>query len=420
MSSKLKKVIIAVVVLLLVGVGVLVGVSMLSRLSTTTIYDLRLVDYETETEIFEKEVYLTAIDNNNFDIKVEASSSSITSYVVSSSNPSVATVSMIDGGYRVNYLKEGQARISVVCAEGGNISDSFNLTVKENVPTSFIISDSSAISDSEITIFADDRYYYFNFTAGLGNDGTLVNITSIEVLDNYNKEVFDEIYIDDKESMLVIKAKQSELNTREYITLQSKYTSADGNQVTVGTFVVCVNVRGNYISDIQLVLSETPNFDNANDIYGNGAILNTETRVNAVYLTSEVNTLYAKVRVVYTNGEIFDVTSDAVAQTINGAPTTTKPPIGDYYSISLSARAVIRFAYLNRSVDLQFNYIDPVSTPVDYNRFVNQLLYETVDIEGTTVYRYIYWDSRYMRDDAITDKDGNIVGFINGNPETGN
>ena len=56
MSSKLKKVIIAVVVLLLVGVGVLVGVSMLSRLSTTTIYDLRLVDYETETEIFEKEV----------------------------------------------------------------------------------------------------------------------------------------------------------------------------------------------------------------------------------------------------------------------------------------------------------------------------------------------------------------------------
>ena len=420
MSSKLKKVIIAVVVLLLVGVGVLVGVSMLSRLSTTTIYDLRLVDYETETEIFEKEVYLTAIDNNNFDIKVEASSSSITSYVVSSSNPSVATVSMIDGGYRVNYLKEGQARISVVCAEGGNISDSFNLTVKENVPTSFIISDSSAISDSEITIFADDRYYYFNFTAGLGNDGTLVNITSIEVLDNYNKEVFDEIYIDDKESMLVIKAKQSELNTREYITLQSKYTSADGNQVTVGTFVVCVNVRGNYISDIQLVLSETPNFDNANDIYGNGAILNTETRVNAVYLTSEVNTLYAKVRVVYTNGEIFDVTSDAVAQTINGAPTTTKPPIGGYYAISLSARAVIRFAYLNRSVDLQFNYIDPVSTPVDYNRFVNQLLYETVDIEGTTVYRYIYWDSRYMRDDAITDKDGNIVGFINGNPETGN
>src|SRR5699024_12046597 len=53
------------------------------------------------------------------------------------------------GGYRVNYLKEGQARISVVCAEGGNISDSFNLTFKENVPTSFIISDSSAISDSE-------------------------------------------------------------------------------------------------------------------------------------------------------------------------------------------------------------------------------------------------------------------------------
>ena len=102
---------------------------------------------------------------------------------------------------------------------------------------------------------------------------------------------FDEIYIDDKESMLVIKAKQSELNTREYITLQSKYTSADGNQVTVGTFVVCVNVRGNYISDIQLVLSETPNFDNANDIYGNGAILNAEARVNALYLTSEVNTL---------------------------------------------------------------------------------------------------------------------------------
>ena len=69
MSPKLKKAIIAVVVFLLVGVIALVAVSMLSNLSTTTVYDLRLVDATTEEELFEKDVYLTAVSKNNFNVK---------------------------------------------------------------------------------------------------------------------------------------------------------------------------------------------------------------------------------------------------------------------------------------------------------------------------------------------------------------
>ncbi len=426
MSSKLKKWIIAGVVFLLVAVGVLLGVSMLSKLSTTTVYDLRLLDYESEKEIFEKEVYLTALENNNFNIKVESSSSSIVNFVVYSSDTSVASVSTINDGYKVSYYKKGSAVITVSCEDGGNVKDSFVLTVKENVPTTFVITDEEAVSENEVNIFADDRDYYFNFKATVGLESSYVNLTSLEVVDNYNKDVFEDIHIDDANSRLIIKAKQSDSDVREYITLFAKYTDENGNTITGNLFTVCINVYGNYISNIQLILSETPNFDNANNIYGNGLKLEGENEVSSVYLTPSVNVVYAKVRIVYTNGEIFDVTKDTTSKTTSGTPSTTTPSVGDYFAITLAqysdtnnGGAVVLFIYQGHEVSFVFNFVDPTYTPASYENFVNRVLYKKVVVDDVEIYEYVYWDTRYMRDDAITDVNGNIIGFTGGNPETG-
>jgi len=420
MSSKLKKWIIVVVVFLLVCVGVLVGFSVLSKLSTTTIHDLRLIDANSREEIFEKEVYLTATEQNYFDVDVYASASTITSYAVNSSDKSVATVSVVDGVVRINYLKAGTTIITANCVDGGDISDNFTLNVKENVPTSFSITDENAISETEVSIFADDRDYSFDFKALQGSNENNINLTSIKVLSNYNAEVFEDIYIDDANSKLVIKAKQSGLDTREYITLQSYYTDVNGNQITVGTFVVCVNVKGNYISDIQLMLSGVADFDNSVNIYGSGIKNEGEREINTVFLTDEVDTVYAKVRVVYTNGQMFDVTKNVISQTMSGTPTTIKPAVGDYYSISVknSGSATIRFAYSQYYVVLLFNYINETTTPETYNNFINNQLYRKIEVDGTTYYEYIYWDTRFMREDTITDGKG-IIGFTGEYPTCG-
>ena len=125
----LKRKLNAVVVFLLVGVIALVAVSMLSNLSTTTVYDLRLVDATTEEELFEKDVYLTAVSKNNFNVKIESSTSSLLEYVVVSSNTNVATVTKDGGEYKINYLSVGKAVISVMPAEDAVVKDSFVLNV---------------------------------------------------------------------------------------------------------------------------------------------------------------------------------------------------------------------------------------------------------------------------------------------------
>ena len=419
MSPKLKKAIIAVVVFLLVGVIALVAVSMLSNLSTTTVYDLRLVDATTEEELFEKDVYLTAVSKNNFNVKIESSTSSLLEYVVVSSNTNVATVTKDGGEYKINYLSVGKAVISVMPAEDAVVKDSFVLNVKENIPNSFnfVDAEGNALANNEVTIYADDRDYRFDFVATKGTIKDNINLSQVVVVKNYNESVFEEIYVDDATSQLVINAKQNEGSTREYITLQAKHKDSMGS-VTTETFNVCVNVLGNYISDIQLMLNEEPNFDASSNIYGSGTIKEGEQRIQNVYLSAGVNAVYAKIRVVYTNGEYKDVTDGSGSQSSFGTATELIR-LGNYYKIIVPTgveSVTIKFWYGSKEEDLTFYYLGEKTSAAYINK-VNSFYERYTEENGAKVYyRYTYWDQRFMRNDAIVDKEGRIVGFAGGNP----
>jgi len=416
MKGKRKKLIILLVsIIATVLVGV-VGFFVFSNLATTTVNDLRIVDAKSGKEISEKEVFITSQNNNSFTLKLKTDLS-YSSFRVVSLNPEIAKITSNKGVYTVTYLKAGTTKIVATTIEPSNVKDTLVLKVKDFLPTEFYITDENAISNDEVEIFADDREYRFKFDAVQGMVDKNINKSSISVVDNYDKNVFKSVKIDAQSSELILSAHQSEYERREIVTLQVK-----SNGAVVDNFVVKVKIKGNYISDIQLMLSNTPNFTNSKYIYGEGLLKEDETRVNTVVLTEEVFTVYAKVRIVYTNGEMFDVTQDVTAENTQGSyANISRPQLSDYYSIDIRringgnttlGSAEIKFAYSGKDTPVYFAFNYLPTNEEGYKNFLKNSLYkENIDYNGYKTYKYVYWDNRFERLDVITDADGNIIGF---------
>ena len=419
MKTRTKKLIIILSSVMIFVVATIVAVFVVSNLTTTTVKDLRLVDIESQKEIKDKKVYLTASSENYFDVNLQINQSSYTQYIVYSTDNSVAQVSAVSGGYRVSYTKAGSVRIVATTLEQSNISDSFTLSVVETVPTELKITDDKALAEDEIEIYADNREYRFDFSAMHGKISENLNLSSLSVLDDYDKSVFKAIYVDDVNSQLVVSAYQSEYARSEMFTLKSTQKDELGNVKTVKTFVINVSIKGNFISDIQLMLSTTPNFTTSKYIYGEGLLNEGEERVDKVYLTSDIHTVYAKVRVVYTNSEMFDVTNNITSEKVSGNPTVSRPQLSDYYAITVKgATSKIKFSHVGKEEGVSLDFIFLTEGESGYIDFVNNKLYSKyVDYDECSYYTYIYWDTRFSRTDAITDAKGNIVDFINTPPE---
>jgi len=424
MKTKTKKIIIIISSIVGVLVIGLIGFLLASNLATTTINDLRILEVSTNKEISEKRVYLTAEKNNYFDIKLKTSASRLTNYVVTSSDTSVASVSAINGGYRINYKKAGDAKIIATTTKSSNIKDVVNLEVVDFVPTDFELKNTAA--KNKIEIFADGKEYRYDFTAFQGLITSNINKSSIKVVDNYDKSVFKSVKIDDVKSQLVVSVNKSQSYRNEIITLQTKQLDNEGNVKFVKNFIVEVDIKGYYIVDIQLMLSNNPNFTTSTNIYSeklkndmadelNSTLLNeNEKEVNEVILTQDVHFVYAKVRVVYTNKDKFDVTTSVTSQ------DAQKSQLTDYFTIDIRSgsdpsnytykEVVTKFSYQGFESSFIFNYLPSGET--GYNNFINNNLYVLKYDGNNPYYEYCYWDSRYKRTDAITDSQGRIIDFV--------
>ncbi len=430
MNSKLKKWILSVAIVMIVLIGALIGVTFLSRLSTSTIHDLRFFEVvdqeETATEIFEKTVYLQAEEDNHFQVELKNNASVAVDFKVYSTNQNVATVASDgDGLYTITYLASGQTNIVATTASKSNVSEQFTLHVKNSLPTRLFVSDpenANIVGESEVNIFADTLKYAFNLVAMKGDIDENFNYGSISIVDNYNHDLLKTVKIDASKKQLVLVSNQSSKPSSEIITLQVH--DEDGLLLTSQNIIV--NVKGYYISDMQLVLSQTPDFVNAVNVFGSGLIAEGEHRVDKVVFTEDVNTIYAKVRVIYTNGEIRDVSAESVSEPHNVSSiknderfneryftfrvTTNENP---YVEITLPKSQVFETEIVTK---FEFSYYLKNST--EYNNFMNKELYRFVeDPDNFDYYEYIYWDTRFQRDDVIT-RDGKIVDFVS-NPPSG-
>lgn len=433
MSGKLKKAIIAVVVILVLSVCGLVAFSFLSKISTTTVYDLRIVEFESKKEIFDKEVFLTAEENNNFEIDLDVSASALTNFVFSSSDNSVASVSKKDDHYVVSYFKAGEVNIVARAYDNSKVKDSFVLTVRENYPISFKITDERRDSDNEISIYADKKEYQFDFSATSIDDDNPVNNETFSILDDYNKDAFELIEINPATSKIIIKANKSKQETREFITIVCKSTNEKTGEKTIENFLLIVNVKGFYIENLQLVLSTKPNFDNALYVCGEGKLMEGEIRVqqDSLVFCEDVNVVYVQVRIVFTNGDFEFVTEEATSSTENKYYVRTsqiKPGLKcfelefldsakDKVKVNVTFKYISGSEYIDKTFSFYFYGID--SENGYYDNFINNKLYEKYTEDGEEYYRYIHWDERYKRTDTITAADGKIIGFINTPPTCG-
>lgn len=409
MSPKLKKFIIGMVVSVVVIIVAIAGFSMFSNMTTTTVFDLRIKDAVSDTEILNREVYLKSEQENSFKIKLYQKSSASSVFNVVSSNSKVAKVTKEGSEYKVTYFAEGVTDIIAYNVEETSIEDRFTLTIKENIPLSFVITDEKADSANEVSVYADAQLYSFDFEAKSVGVEDVVNLGCLSILD-FNRDVFESVEIDAVNSKLNIKARdngvQSIKDIKEYITVQSKVNH--NGEVVLNNFLLNVNVKGYYINDIQLVLSLSPNDNAANFIYGEGIIKEGETRIDRVVFTETINQVNAKVRVAYSNGTFKDITT--AVELYPTSDVLINRPIGDYCIIS--GFGAIDLIYTEDAVTLEkeFTFFRYNTGTTEYNNFINSLY--TYDDE-TKVYTFNYWDIRFERKDVVTNEKGEIVGFKN-------
>lgn len=425
-NSKLKKTIIAVVIFLAVALGGVVAFSLLSKVSTTTVYDLRFVEHGTKNEIIEKEVFLTASESNKFEVDLKVSASAMTNFFISSSDNSVASVSSKGDHYVVSYFKVGEVSIFAQALDNSTVRDEFVLKVKENFPIEFEITDEKRVSENEVSIFADGKDYEFDFLATSIDKTLPVNNDTFFVLDDFNKEVFSTIEVLPTTSKILIKAKQNINSTREFITVACKTKDVEGNEKTIANYLLIVNVNGNYIQNLQFEVATNPRFDGDKYVYGSGALKSGETRLTKERLVfcEDVNIFYVKVRILFTNGDFKYVTNEVITETYNTnmIDSTLVRPGNTYFEIKVDSSAKnnvsgtgIKFTYppKNEQPGIEETLTVYFLADASYESFLENDLYEkyTDEEDGGEYYRFIHWDERYKRNDAIT-KNGKIVGFL--------
>ena len=196
MNSKLKKVIIIAIILMVLALGG-VFLSMFASNSSNVIIS-NLCILETDGKIMkDKEVYIQNSSNNRFPIVVKMTTNGPSNgYVISSSNPNVANIKWIENQYFVEYYNAGTANIIVKSRDLPEINDKVRVVVHESYTNElkFVDSVNEETYLNELSVYADDLVHSYKFKLEGYNDNieekTLLEevkyIISESIFENYD------------------------------------------------------------------------------------------------------------------------------------------------------------------------------------------------------------------------------------------
>ena len=249
---------------------------------TYYIYDLRIVepiananryiytDSEgTYTSIKNQTVYMTSDGANRFEIGIYAYTSINTTNVeISSSDTSVARVIISNNHCYVEYIGAGVATITVSI---GDVTDSFNVYVYNDVANDFIVYDNRYYGEysnyfpNQITSYSDAIEYTYDYVvsnSSMVDAGDVINSSLIRIDETkLNTEVFENVAIDAVNKKLVLTCKADlDSNVDETIVIQTYYYTVDGAIKVANNYYVNVHVVAYTPEFLQIELATTPDF----------------------------------------------------------------------------------------------------------------------------------------------------------------
>ncbi|MBQ8451968.1 MAG: hypothetical protein IJ538_04275 [Clostridia bacterium] len=454
MKNSIKLALIFVGIVVVVIVGAIAGYFVIEQNKTFYIYDLRFVEpvenvggyiYTSDSVEYKfmqnQTVYMSSTQEDKFPIAVYVSTSNGSRDVVlSSSNPTVASVVYESSRCFVKYLREGEATIT---AKLGAVEDSFAVSVHSEPAEELTVYDVNYYGKyanyypNKIICYADSNEYTYGYVAKDASGKEDVNNSYLRVMNSYNKDVFEKVYIDAVSKNLVLVAKDGlTRNVNETIAIQSFNQSSEGIKV-VANYYVDVYIVAYTPKFIEMEVSTSPDFDDHIILLDREYVTDTEVEadptlienyldyqeeigrvlargekgISNLYLTEKADTLYVRFRKVFTNGDVVYlnqtdnnhlITCDAGYLTISAN--------GLYYTLVLDDTY---FSSPGKTFDIDVELTDGYDVEntfkIEYAEFnvanFNKFYSKN---EETNEYNYIYWDERSHYDGEIY-IDGKLV-----------
>ena len=396
--------------------------------------------------------------------------------VFSSSNRNVANVVRRNGVYYIAFYSEGKATITAYAASNSGVCDKIFVNVFSNEPNNLMFVDDNGQKITSATIFTsnvgDGKYYEIKYKliakgekSQQSSDAENVNCQNVRIADysrvptlmnmteefyytnhgnkHFSESAFDEIILDKDSNTIKIRkeivrgSNTSFEDSVGYITLQTYITDENGQEVSSGTYTIFVNIIKTIPVALELEVSNEPKFSNtrkvlyASDGYVPLAWEGVENiiRPENLYFSfnGEVRTLYYKVWNVWNNGDR-EIVTDSLTTAINnqtiyeGSINIVERSDGEdgvYHVLRLTNDFI---ADINAtSASIKESEITALTITHNYGTTVT-LKFKCLDIANNNIaelyneadgkYTYNYWDDRFASNKTITDKEGNIIGFI--------
>ena len=413
-------------------------------------------------------VYMKSQATNIFPIAVYVSASiKVETVNITSSDKDIAKIVYKDNKCYVQFLKEGLVTIT---SEFHGVKDSFTIQIYDQMPSEFTVYDYDYYGDyaelfpNRLISYADnEEYRYDYFLNNVSNTGSNANIDGDLIRidqEHLSSDVFEKVYIDSATNELVVKCKKPETvqkdNIDSTIILQSFYYTAENEVIIENNYEVKVHIVRYIPEFLQLEISATPDFEEkvvltnterkdistviTEEMMLNPSLITEEVEKDLdeclmaekaenylkakgekstykAYFTNNIEKLYVRVRMVYTNGDVVYLHNGVNSTiTLNGSSTSefcVKDPTDDYYIMNLNDSNYFTADGMKFQIGISvtgFVFSHTFNFEYKTQTVANKDLFYKFDSE-TGIYTYNYWDIRAKFDNEIYNKEGQVVGF---------